>query len=121
MEFKFDDRELIKIMKKLSEEKAKDIEREIDKALDIGAEMILTDAKVRVPVASSELRKSLDKVQDGHLSYWIGSQLDYAKYVEYGTRGHWVPFDALEKWAHTIGAPAICSLYCLVKDCYERN
>lgn len=39
------------------------------------------------------------------LAVWVGSTSQYAPYVEFGTRPHWPPIEAIEEWCEVKGIP----------------
>ena len=65
------------------------------------------NAKTSAPVDTGRLRSSIiTDIQP--LSARIGPTVEYAPYVEFGTRPHWAPMGALQPWAgrHGFGAGA---------------
>lgn len=63
------------------------------------------NAKTEAPVDTGRLRSSV-VTNLGQLSASIGPTVQYAPYVEFGTRPHWAPVGALQPWAgrHGFGA-----------------
>ncbi len=52
-------------------------------AVQLFSEKTVFDAKAVVPVRTGRLQRSI--VFGGGLEWWVGSRLDYAPYVEFGT------------------------------------
>jgi len=69
-----------KIMKKI------DMEEDINKAVERVALLIEGEAKKLCPVRTGRLRASIHtgKIEDG--VYYVGTNVHYAPYVEFGTR-----------------------------------
>jgi HK97 gp10 family phage protein len=57
----------------------------IRKALERSAMSVQSQAKLLAPVDTGRLRASIDRRIEGRTAY-VGTNLDYAPYVEYGTR-----------------------------------
>lgn len=65
----------------------KAIEKAEERALEGIGEFVVTEAKVRTPVDSGNLRGSMDKkVDTGNKSVSIGTNVEYSIFVEKGTR-----------------------------------
>lgn len=59
------------------------------------------NSPVGVAGAGGGLRGSWDTVfEDNGLTGIVGSDIHYAPYVEFGTRPHWPPINALRRWAY---------------------
>ena len=80
-------------------EKFSAVEDAVDLALDLGASDIETEAVMLCPTDAGELAQSIKKNKVGELNYEIGSHLEYAASVEFGSRPHWAPKKAIEEWA----------------------
>lgn len=67
---------------------------------------IEAEAKKRSPVDTGRLRASIGSVVDvpGARAI-IGTPVEYAAFVEFGTRPHWPPVAALQPWARRHGFP----------------
>jgi len=68
-------------------------------------------ARTLVPVDTGRLRSSImpevrSEGLTGSVVGVVGSSVDYAPYVELGTRPHWPPLAALEVWAARHGTTA---------------
>ena len=61
-------------------------------------------AKKRAPVDTGRYRASI-KTEVEPLVAFVGSNLKYAPFIEYGTRPHWPPLSALQPWARRHGFP----------------
>ena len=75
---------LDKLMKKLGELR-EDSDTIIEKGLLRGAERVSAAAKLRCPVSSGELRNSIHTEKTAPLTVSVGTNLEYAVPVEYGT------------------------------------
>ncbi|WP_051263156.1 HK97-gp10 family putative phage morphogenesis protein [Tuberibacillus calidus] len=65
------------------------LESAIEKNLFVAAKAVENDAKRLSPVDTGQLRASIATRQNGHgenVAFQVGSQVEYAKFVEYGTR-----------------------------------
>ena len=61
----------------------------------------------RTPVDTGRLRSSIAvRLQDEGLTAIVGSNVQYAPHVEFGTRPHWPPMSAMQPWASRHGFPA---------------
>ena len=58
----------------------------------------------RTPVDTGRLRSSMAvALQDEGLTAIVGSNVQYAPHVEFGTRPHWPPLAAMQPWASRHG------------------
>ena len=60
---------------------------------------IVNDAKAHTPVNTGTLRNSIRAERAGRTTWYIGSHVPYAAAVEYGTKPHMPPSNALQYWA----------------------
>ena len=90
------DKEVKKALEALRR-KAKDTLRDIVNTTALNIER---KAKRRCPVDTGRLRASIRTTfyKDG-LAAEVGTDVEYAPYVEFGTRPHWPPPGALSGWA----------------------
>jgi len=61
------------------------------------------DAKKNAPVSDGILRASIlpgVRMSGSEVEGVVGTDLNYAPYMEFGTRPHWPPIAALERWAY---------------------
>ena len=68
--------------------------------------IVQREAKIEAPVDTGRLRASIvpEVTRRGNTVVGIvGSNVEYAPYVEFGTRPHWPPPGALEVWARRHG------------------
>ena len=75
--------------------------------------MVLRTARVLAPVDTGKLRASITPevvMQGNTVMGVVGSNVEYAPYMELGTRPHWPPPDALKVWAarHNISLFLVC-------------
>lgn len=73
------------------------------------ASLVTRDAKLIVPVDSGRLKSSITpdvRVKGKTVIGVVGSNKNYAPYVELGTKPHWPPLDALKVWAARHGTTA---------------
>lgn len=75
---------LEKLMKRLGELR-EDSDAIVEKGLLRGAERVSADAKLRCPVFSGALRNSIHTEKTAPLNVAVGTNLEYAVPVEYGT------------------------------------
>ena len=54
------------------------------------------------------------------LAIWVGSTSPYAAYVEFGTRPHWPPVDAIEDWCEVKGIP-VEAAFLIARKIAERG
>lgn len=69
-------------------DKLTDIDKEVFRAVDECGQFVRDDARLRVPVDTSDLRKSIDhttEIQSGEVISTIHTNSDHAAYVEFGT------------------------------------
>jgi len=59
-------------------------EQKANKALDVVGEVIKSEAKIRVPVDTGNLRGSITTDRE-HLAVGIGTNVEYAPFIELGT------------------------------------
>ncbi len=57
----------------------------IDRGLAIGAQRVKSAAKVICPVDTGRLKNSIECHQTGEHTYSVGTNVEYAVYVEFGT------------------------------------
>lgn len=65
-----------------------DIEKEVFRSVDECGQFVRDDARLRVPVDTSDLRKSIDhttEIQSEEITSTIHTNSDHAAYVEFGT------------------------------------
>lgn len=77
----------------------------VDKALLAGGYMIEADAKLNVTVDTGYLRMSLSTrlVKEGNKTVVeVGTNVEYAIYIELGTSPHMPPVEALEPWVKRV-------------------
>ena len=60
----------------------------LSKFLEESAKFVFAEARERAPVRTGKLRESISLVKVNDLHYVVGSPLDYAVFVERGTRPH---------------------------------
>ena len=72
--------------------------------LQRAAFVIESQMKQKVVVDTGRLRASIT-TNVGPMAASIGPTVDYAAFVEYGTRPHWAPPGALQPWAGRHGFP----------------
>ena len=68
--------------------------------------MVEYDAKVNAPVNTGRLRASITpevRVEGEIVMGVVGSNVEYAPYMELGTRPHFPPPEALERWVYLKG------------------
>jgi len=61
-------------------------EKKLDKLLQVISVNIVNEAKYLCPVDTGRLRASIHYKQVGRLHYLVGTNVEYAPYVEFGTR-----------------------------------
>mgnify|MGYP001301469456 CR=1 FL=1 len=62
-------------------------------------------AKKAAPVDTGHLRRSITHRVDGYTVGRFGTNTPYGPHVEYGTKAHWPPVEALGGWAKRKGIP----------------
>jgi len=85
------------------------VDREIDRAMQRSVQKLQTDVKVGTPVDTGRLRGSITGQVSGRgleTKGLVGTKVQYAPYVEYGTAPHFPPLGALEVWARRHGKTA---------------
>jgi hypothetical protein len=68
--------------------------------------LLESEVKRRTPVDMGRLRSSITHEVDSRpvpLFGRVGTKVEYAQYVEFGTKAHWPPVSALEVWARRHG------------------
>jgi len=60
----------------------------LSKFLEESAKFVFAEARERAPVRTGRLRESISLIKVNDLHYVVGSPLEYAVYVERGTRPH---------------------------------
>ncbi len=81
-----------------------DFDRAQFKSLFESADIVLSQAKALAPSDIAELRGSLNK-QVTKNNAVVGTNVEYAPFVEFGTRPHAAPISALKGWADRHGIP----------------
>lgn len=66
---------------------------------------IEAEAKERAPVDTGRLRGSIQSRLQPTRAF-VRANVQYASHVEFGTRPHWPPLEALQPWARRHGFPA---------------
>lgn len=79
------------------------VEGPIERFLDRGAIFIQSRARAAAPVDTGRLRNSIAVDSPDNRHREIGTNVDYAPYVEFGTRPHWPPVGAVAPWARRHG------------------
>lgn len=75
-------------------------------AIATSAMLIQNEARKRAPVDTGRLRADIKtQYSNGGLTAHIGTKVHYAPYVEFGTRPHWPPAGALDRWGQLHGIP----------------
>lgn len=85
-------------------EAIKDFDIAMFKSLSEGADIVLSQAKALAPSDLRQLAGSLNK-QVSAKNAVVGTNIEYAPYVEFGTRPHAAPISALQGWADRHGIP----------------
>ena len=70
--------------------------------------VVTRDARINAPVDTGRLRASITpevRMQSMTVLGVVGSNVEYAPYVELGTRAHWPPPGTLAVWARRHGMP----------------
>lgn len=71
--------------------------------------MVQRDARILAPVDTGRLRASITpsvKSSGNNVIGVVGSNVEYAPFMELGVRAHWPPIRALEVWSRRHGANA---------------
>jgi HK97 gp10 family phage protein len=67
-----------------------ELQAALKEALSAGAAVVVRDAKIRCPVDTGTLRRSLREIRKigspGRIESNVGTDIEYAPHVEYGTR-----------------------------------
>ncbi len=82
----------------------KDLNKAQFKSLFEGANLVLNDAVANVTTDLGQLRQSLTKTVKPDNAV-IGTNVEQAPHVEFGTRPHVAPISALQGWADRHGIP----------------
>ena len=68
------------------------------------AHQIRVEIRARTPINLGHLHNSVAvSIEDQGLTGIIGSNLEYAPHVEFGTRPHFPPLAAIQAWVHSKG------------------
>jgi len=86
------------------EQVMRDFDKMIFKSLHEGSDLVVSQAKALAPSDMAELRGSINKNVTAKNAV-SGTNIDYAPYVEFGTRPHAAPISALQGWADRHGIP----------------
>ena len=84
------------------------VQRGAKKGMKTGLVRVQRSARKDAPVDRGRLRQSIaTEVRECGLNVRgaVGSAVDYAPYVEFGTAPHWPPLSALQPWAERHGFP----------------
>ena len=102
----------VKHKKSRWEEIPKVIQDQIGDILEAGGFMVEADAKRLCPVDTGRLRASIHTRKESWNTVIVGTDVEYAPYVEYGTPPHMPPVEALKSWAsrHKMGEKAAWAL-----------
>ena len=76
------------------------IREEVKKVLIEIATTLTNNAKKEAPVNSGELRQSIQVLERGENEIIVGTQKNYAPFVEFGTEPHFPPIEPIKKWVH---------------------
>jgi hypothetical protein len=83
-----------------------DLKREVDKAVHTGAILIKAEAVKQAPSDLSNLANSIEVFEESSgdkIIYRVVAQAEYAKAVEYGSKPHTPPLDAILEWGKRRG------------------
>ena len=102
----------IKHKKSRWEEIPEVIQNQIGDILEAGGFLVEGDAKRLCPVDTGRLRSSIHTRKEDWNKVIVGTDVEYAPYVEYGTPPHMPPVEALKRWAsrHKMGEKAAWAL-----------
>jgi hypothetical protein len=103
MRFASNFNQLGRVMSKMLEDKGEKVIEEVDIALRLVSEDILTEATILAPVYQSGLVQSLDVYKVDENNYLVGSYLVYAAAIEYGGPPRKIPMEPLREWARHRG------------------
>lgn len=59
--------------------------------------------KIEVPVDEGRLKQSIQILKREGRTYWVGTNLDYAGFVAFGTEPHFPPWEPIAGWCHRHG------------------
>lgn len=96
--------EAVKIFGDLNDSTLKEIKDQVARS----GLIIETDAKRKAPSDTGRLRGSIQtEIKNKGFTAEIFSDVNYASYVEYGTRSHFPPSSALKGWARRHNMPGM--------------
>lgn len=78
-------------------------DKPVNRFLDRGAAIIQRGGRKKAPKDTGRLRNSIGIESSGHRERSVGPSVDYGEHVEFGTRPHYPPLDALWGWAKRHG------------------
>lgn len=104
---------LIELRKKLEQTSEDLVGGEMLQAIRKVTLMVLRDAKLLAPRDTGHLANSLtakvesggDLISGNTIRGVVGSNVKHAPFMEMGTKPHWPPLKALERWAKRHGVP----------------
>lgn len=70
---------------------------------------VTRDARMDAPVDTGRLRASITpevRIEGNEVIGVVGSNVEYAPFMEFGTRPHWPPVSALQTWSRRHGMSA---------------
>jgi hypothetical protein len=103
MRFRTNWEEISRQIEEMAERKKEKVIQEVDLALHRGAMNIHADAVLLAPVNIGELRRKTYMAKMDVCHYTVGNRLPYALPVEFGSRAHTPPIDAIKEYARDIG------------------
>ena len=103
-------------VRKMLQTKKNNLPRVIDATLDWAGIYTQRIMREEAPVHDDDLRREIKVARLGNTRV-VGSRVDYAPYVEKGTRPHWTSVRNLEKWALDHGI----SPYAVQRSIAERG
>lgn len=74
------------------------MEKALDDALEDLARRVEAGAKKAAPKHTGHLQRSIGVRKPRKLAREVGSGLEYAPFVEFGTRPHWPPYAPIRDW-----------------------
>lgn len=87
--------------------------------------LVMRDARINAPVDTGRLRASIVPAmrrEGDTIMGVVGSNVEYAPHMEFGTRPHWPPRGALAVWARRHGIPEfVVARSIAVKGLAERR
>ena len=86
---------------------AKELKKECDVILRRYSEAAASTASRLAPKRTGRLAASIRSKREGEMSYSVGSELSYAKFVEYGTGPHIIRPVSAKALAFTVGASRV--------------